>query len=601
MRSFSTKSAFPIFLLLFCFTTTYAQKPGSDGDKIAAEVRTALKQNGQADILVIFSEQTDVLAAKQLRGKNNKARFVFERLQETAARSQANALRLLREHDAFVNSFYLVNALSVQHADDATIQALVQLPEVARIAFDPTIAFQQPMLDAAPVVERGAIEWGIEKINAPAVWALGYTGQGITVGGADTGYEWEHPAIKTHYRGYDNTDGSANHNYNWHDAIHEISPLSGDSIPDPANNPCGVNSPVPCDDHNHGTHTMGTMVGDDDAGNQIGVAPGAKWVACRNMERGNGKTSGYIECFEWFLAPTDLSGQNPDVTKAPQVINNSWYCSYGEGCTDLSVNELMRLAVVNLRASGVVVIVSNGNDGGQGCNSANNPPAYFEESFSIGATEPNDTIAGFSSRGAVIIDDSYRMKPNVSAPGAGVRSSIRNGGYAHFWGTSMAGPHVAGLVALVLSARPDLAGEVDLIEDIIEQTAVPGYDTVDCGGSSGQARPNNSYGFGRVDALAAVLKAMSQSPATNPNQPVAEVLAFPNPVRSEANFLLKNYLGKLTLELFNTSGQLVFGSKTETLLPTTQLRIPMQNEVPGVYFWKISTATQVFSGKFMKQ
>lgn len=591
-----------LFLPALAFhSPTFGQSTTTIVQKTAPELRTALSLDGHADILVIFSEKADLQAASRISGKADKARFVFLQLQTVAEKSQARARQLLRARNAFFNSFYIVNALAVSQADAATVEALAQLPEVAWMAPDPTVALQLPAPDVSSVaVERGATEWGIENINAPAVWALGYRGQGITVGGADTGYEWEHPALKTHYRGYNSQDGSANHTYNWHDGIHEISPLSGDSIPDPANNPCGVSSKTPCDDHNHGTHTMGTMVGDDGAGNQIGVAPEASWVACRNMERGNGKPSSYIECFEWFLAPTDLNGENPNVEKAPHVINNSWYCSYQEGCTDLSVNELMRQAVINLRASGVFVVVSVGNDGSQGCNSANNPPAYFEESFSVGAISSNDTITNFSSRGAVIIDGSNRLKPNVVAPGAGVRSSIRNGGYSHFWGTSMAGPHVAGMVALILSARPDLAGEVELLEDIIEQTAVPSFDTVNCGGVSGQAHPNNTYGFGRVDALAAVLKAQTVSPVQNPASNPANVTLAPNPVRDAANFILTNFSGPARLELFDATGRLVIQQNRSETGASLRWQVAMRDFPAGTYFWKISGDTQVFSGKFIK-
>ncbi|MCB0530892.1 MAG: S8 family peptidase [Lewinellaceae bacterium] len=597
-----SKSLLPFFLVIFCLSTVFSQNtPDAVKRKIAPDVQSALKQENKVNILVIFREQADLHNANQIHGKAAKARFVFDRLQQTAATSQANALRIARASNAYVNSFYLVNALAIRHANAGLVENLAQLPEVARIAADPEIPFEQPDVSLAPVAQRGAVEWGIEKINAPAVWALGYTGQGITVAGADTGYDWVHPAIQPHYRGYNKSDGSTNHNYNWHDAIHEISPLSNDSIPDPSNNPCGVNSVVPCDDNNHGTHTMGTMVGDDGNGNQIGVAPGADWIACRNMERGNGAPSSYIECFEWFLAPTDLNGENPDVLKAPHVINNSWYCSVSEGCTDLSVNELMHTAVNNLRASGVVVVVSNGNKGGLGCNATNDPPAYFEESFSVGATESNDTITGFSTRGSVQIDGSGRMKPNVVAPGAGIRSSIRNGGYAHFWGTSMAGPHVAGVVALVISARPDLAGEVDLIEDIIEQTAVPGYDTVNCGNVSGMAHPNNTYGYGRVDALGAVMKALMLTPVTSPGASPVDVTVWPNPVLDEAIFSIKNYTGKFTVQLFNAAGQLVYSVNRETANPDAVFQIPMQNQAPGVYFWKITTAGPLRSGKFVKR
>lgn len=588
-------------LLFTCFYTLAAQGTFAGQDKFSSLVLADLHRGASPDVLVVFREKADLSAAQTIAGKAEKARFVYARLLETAERSQARARAILRERGAFANSFFIVNAIAVQRADADLLRTLAALPEVAHIAPDPTVALALPEQNRPLVGERGSVEWGIEMINAPAVWALGYTGQGITVAGADTGYDWAHPALQAHYRGYNNFSGTTDHNYNWHDAIHEISPLSGDSIPHPANNPCGVNAQAPCDDNNHGTHTMGTMVGDDGQGNQIGVAPGAQWVACRNMERGNGQPSTYIECFEWFLAPTDLSGQNADPDKAPHVVNNSWFCSVGEGCTDLAVNELLRQAVIALRTSGVVVVVSNGNSGSQGCGSTFGPPAYFEESFSVGATESNDTIAGFSSRGPVTIDGSMRLKPNVVAPGAGVRSSVRNGGYSHFWGTSMAGPHVAGLVALILSARPDLAGNVDLIENIIEETAVPNFDTLDCADNGGLDYPNNTYGYGRVDALAAVLKALAVTPVRTPSQSAVEVGVFPNPVTDEAVFLIRHYTGTLRLELVGANGQVVYSSVLDIEATGTRLAVPLRAAPAGVYFWKIQTDTKVLSGRLVKQ
>ena len=136
--------------------------------------------------------------------------------------------------------------------------------------------------------------------------------------------------------------------------------------------------------------------------------------------------------------------------------------------------------------------------------SVNDPPAIFNGSFSVGSTTSSDAISGFSSRGPVTVDMTNRLKPNISAPGSGVRSCIKGGGYASYSGTSMAGPHVAGLVALLISANPELAGEVDKIEDIIEQTAVPKTTAQNCGSVSGTTIPNNTFGYGRIDALAAV-------------------------------------------------------------------------------------------------
>lgn len=587
-----------VFLLNSLIVNLFGQ---TFSEKISPEIRAALDRNETPDVLIIFKEKADLHTASTLKTKSEKARFVFARLQETAARSQQNALRILSEHSASANTLFLVNALAVEKATLPLLQKLAELPEIQSISADPWVEFDGPVETSEntnTASDRNTVEWGIAKIQAPDVWVLGYTGQGITIGGADTGYEWTHPAIQSQYRGWTGDVVTSQHDYNWHDAIHEYSPLNNDTSGNPGINPCGLNATAPCDDLNHGTHTMGTMAGDDGADNEIGVAPGAEWVGCRNMERGWGKPSSYLECFQWFLAPTDLGGQNPDPERAPHVINNSWYCSVEEGCTDLTVNELMRTAVINLKASGVVVVVSNGNFG-PGCASTYGPPAYFEESFSVGSTRIDDFISGFSSRGVVTIDGSNRMKPNVSAPGQNVRSCIRGGNYANFSGTSMAGPHVAGLVALVLSANPALAGHVEEIENIVEQTSIYFADTLDCGASAGVARPNHAYGWGRVDALGAVQAALQWQPTntTSPNLIAATV--SPNPVKEAAVFTFENLSGETILEVFNAEGKVVFAKQWQAQNQETT-RISFENQPIGVYFWKIKSGNAVASGKLIK-
>jgi subtilisin family serine protease len=323
-------------------------------------------------------------------------------------------------------------------------------------------------------------------VGAPDVWAFGIDGQGVVIAGQDTGYAWDHPALIGAYRG----GPSGDHAYNWHDSVHS----GGGST-------CGADSPEPCDDYGHGTHTMGTMVGDDGVGNQVGMAPGAQWIGCRNMDQGVGTPATYAECYQFFLAPTDLSDENPDPSKAPDVINNSWGCPPDEGCTDPNV---LLSVVQSIRAAGIVTVHSAGNDGSS-CSTVRDPSAIYDESFSVGATDSYDDIAFFSSRGPVTIDGSNRLKPDISAPGVDIRSSTRDGGYQGGWdGTSMAGPHVAGLVALVLSAKPELEGDVDAVENVIEQSAVALTTTQGCGGDAGDAIPNNVFGWGRIDALAAI-------------------------------------------------------------------------------------------------
>jgi subtilisin family serine protease len=379
------------------------------------------------------------------------------------------------------------------------VQALALRGDVAHIYANPTVHVDEPIAEPAyaagpqAAAQPDAIEWNITKVHAPEVWAAGFTGQGVVIGGQDTGYQWDHPALKDKYRGWNGS--SASHDYSWHDAIH----VSGSS--------CGADSPVPCDDHGHGTHTMGTMVGDDGLGNQIGMAPGARWIGCRNMNSGWGTPATYIECYQWFIAPTKVDGSAPDPSKAPDVINNSWGCPPNEGCTDPTV---LLAAVQAVRAAGIVTVHSAGNEGDDQpdpCHSVSTPAAIYEESFTVGATDSGDGIAGLSSRGPVTRDGSNRRKPDISAPGVTIRSSLRGGGYnapgTGWQGTSMAGPHVAGAVALLISAYPKLAGKVDQIENILEQSAVHLTSSQGCGSDSTTAVPNNVYGWGRIDALAA--------------------------------------------------------------------------------------------------
>lgn len=469
--------------------------------KIAPSILQAASDEGTADFIILLMEQAEVSEARFLPLKEDKGRFVFQKLSETAERTQGRLLKILRQHQAPHQSFWIVNAIQAKGGLEL-LQTLAKLPEVALIQPNTSLRFQEPErpLDAG----SRAITWGIDYINADDVWALGYTGQGTVIGGQDTGYKWDHAALKLKYRGWDNNTQTADHNYNWHDAIHQVDPHNTGP------NPCGLDLTEPCDDNNHGTHTMGTMTGDDGAANQIGVAPDAKWIGCRNMERGWGMLSTYMECFQWLLAPTDLNNQNANSSLAPDVINNSWYCPESEGCQP-SDYPTMEAVVNNLRSAGVVVVASAGNSGSS-CATISYPPAIFQGSFSVGATDINGQIASFSSRGPTTYNGSTYIKPNVSAPGVNVYSSIANGGYASFNGTSMAGPHVAGVVALIISANPSLAGQVSQIEDILESTATGKTTTQDCGSTPGSQIPNNTFGYGIINALAAVNQALTILP-----------------------------------------------------------------------------------------
>jgi subtilisin family serine protease len=452
---------------------------------------------GETEFLVLLAEQADLSGAAALSSKAEKGAYVFQRLTETADRTQPPLIAALKEMGVAYRPYWVANMIWVR-GDEATIQALAQRSEVAHLYANPEVRLAFPIDEPAQPDEAEApdtVEWNVRQINADDVWSLGYTGQGAVIAGQDTGYDWDHPALINQYRGWNG--GVADHNYNWHDAIH-----SG------AGAPCPSDSQVPCDGYStaHGTHTMGTMVGDDGATHQIGVAPGARWIGCRNMNNsGAGTPTTYAECYQWFIAPTDLNGENPRPDLAPDVINNSWGCPPDEGCTDPDV---LRQVVENVRAAGILTAHSAGNYGSL-CSTVEDPATIYAASFSVGATDSSDNIASFSSRGPVTIDGSNRLKPDVSAPGVNVYSSLRDGGYGYKSGTSMAAPHVAGLVGLLISIDSSLSGRVDLLEDIIEDTALRRTITQVCGGVPGTSIPNNTFGWGRVDALRAAGRVMN--------------------------------------------------------------------------------------------
>ena len=581
-----------LLLALFCFSAT----EGGWEQKIAPALLAELETGQSLEFLVRFKPQADLSRARKLPSKARKGQYVFEQTRRLARQTQGQAREILNSAQAPYRSFFVVNAIHCRGGLRLARQ-LAQLEEVDNLQPNPKVALDMPAPppETAALNFREGVEWGIAAIGADQVWSLGYTGQGVVIGGQDTGVEWGHPALKETYRGWDGA--SADHNYNWHDAIHNIDSLNGPPYL-PAANPCGLSTPVPCDDHNHGTHTIGTMTGStSDQGTSIGVAPDAKWIACRNMERGYGSPASYIECFEWFLAPTNLAGENPDPEKAPHVIANSWSCPELEGCTPANF-ETMAAVVNTLKAAGIVVVVSAGNSGSE-CHTVSTPAAIFEHSFSVGATRQNDTIANFSSRGTVTVDGSGRLKPNVAAPGVGVRSSIRNGGFATYSGTSMAGPHVAGAVALIISARPELAGQVETIESLLESTARPMLSTQDCGGVPGMSVPNAVYGHGRIDVRSAVEAALEATPTKGTEQK-GPIVASPNPVQQTLTLIApRPFHQDQPLQLLDLSGRVV----QSVVWParTAQLQLKVQHLPNGVYLYRLGAKDQVHTGRLIKQ
>jgi serine protease AprX len=495
-------------ILLVLLPVLVVAGPSPTQATVHPRVWETLQADGEAQVLVVLRAQADLRAADALPTRQARGRYVYDTLWAVAQATQRGLRSALDAQGVDYQAFYIVNAIKLRAAD-ALVRSLAARSDVDRIVPDPWIrglpatspAVGTDLSLPAGLAAPQGVEGNVTRIQADDVWALGYTGQGIVVAGQDTGYDWDHPALKSQYRGWNGT--SVDHDYNWHDAIHENDPHT------PAGNPCGFSSAEPCDDGGHGTHTMGTMVGDDALGNQIGVAPGARWIGCRNMEQNWGTPATYIECFEFFLAPYPVLGgpAQGDPALAPHVVNNSWKCPAIEGC-DL---DTLEAAVQALRQAGIVVVASAGNLG-DSCSTVVHSPGIYRQSFSVGAfSHYTDQIASFSSRGPVTYGgDTYR-KPDIAAPGVSIRSSVPGGAYTYLSGTSMAAPHVAGAVALLLSAAPGYSGKVDAIEHILTTTTEPVTTTAACGGDGPADVPNNVWGWGILDTLHAVNTATASS------------------------------------------------------------------------------------------
>jgi serine protease AprX len=467
-------------VVAFSATSTLASSSAAWTSKVAPGVLRDTAGGRGASFLVVMSSQANVASSTLLTTKAAKGQFVFRTLTDEANRTQAPVRALLDSRGVAYKSHFLVNLITVVRGDRALVRDLASRTDVA--AIDVNAKVRSALLPKTPPVMApgapGTVEWNITKVKAPIVWAHGHTGEGIVVGDIDVGFQWNHPALKNHYRGWNGT--TADHNYNWYDET------------DPTNR-------APLDPNGHGTHTVGTIIGDDGGTNQIGVAPGAKWIGCRAMDiSGLGTPDTYIGCFEFMIAPWDLNKQNPDPNKAPVAVSNSWYCSISLG--ECPNNQIMFSTVQNVRAAGIVPVVAAGNSG-PSCQTVGNdgPPAQFDESYTVGATTQSNQLASFSSRGPATFQGT-RIKPDIVAPGEGVRSSYPTNTYAVLSGTSMATPHIAGVIALIDSVKPALIGDVAGMEALLNGTAQH-INSSTC--SSSGTFPNNLYGYGFVDAAKA--------------------------------------------------------------------------------------------------
>ncbi|WP_245871260.1 S8 family serine peptidase [Asanoa hainanensis] len=412
-------------------------------------------------LFVVLSSQADLSGLPGGTGQaalTARTTEVYHRLVAHADRTQADLRRSLDRWHFSYTSYYLVNGIEVHGGGPALRSLLSRRSDVDRVLVDQRL---RPLPAPALALSAGSSpaptgpQWNLTQIGAPVAWASGATGQGIVVGSSDSGVDGTHPALAPGFRGGDDS---------WFD------PWSGTS--------------TPTDSGVHGTHTLGSAVGRDG----IGVAPGAQWVGCVNLARNMGNPAHYLDCLQFMLAPFAAGGDpftagRPD--RAPQVLTNSWGCPSIEGCD----RRALEPAMAALSAAGIFVVVAAGNTGPT-CGSVADPPATYPSVLTVGGVDSAGRLAPSSSRGPAPggVD-----KPDVVAPGVDVVSALPGGRYGALTGTSMAAPHVAGVVALMWSANPALIGDVPRTRSLLLGTAGPPV-------------PNScpSRAGGLVDAAAAV-------------------------------------------------------------------------------------------------
>ncbi|KAI8816655.1 peptidase S8/S53 domain-containing protein [Fimicolochytrium jonesii] len=407
-----------------------------------------------SDTVSVLVQIRDVLnpsAFAKSSGQVVDSTAFYEGLGRHSKDSSLGVQALLRDLSAeftYSHHFRLSNTYVID-ASRRLVEALVQLPEVYSIRRNAAFRVNDKERSTGAVSSfsnkdgGSGVSWNANAIGAAESWAKGLNGTGLLFASADSGVTWEHPALKSNY----------------------------------------------------------LAVGS----NGIGIAPGASWMACRNMYNGVGRPEYYLACLEFFLAPTDVNGKNPDPARRPHVINNSYGCTSAEFCDQFT----FKAAVGALTAAGVLMVASAGNSAlssADTCKSVVNPPAIDARVISVGSLRQSGLIYETSSRGSVPGRGPTHRGVDISAPGVMIRGAIPPAAYAQRTGTSMAASHIAASALIVLQACPHLLRRTVDVGATLQQTAFPLTTTDGCNGDKNDTIPNSTYGYGKVNVTAAVLR-----------------------------------------------------------------------------------------------
>lgn len=449
---------------------------------VAADISFSL-QNAVGEVSAIVKLKDRAALNKTIGDPETAGGFpsaharVIEALRSNSRRSQAEILQIIESAGEKIvehKSFWISNCIYIR-GEAAFIRELAAHPDVEYVAENPEILLVEPVDSGKTVCSISTAEPGLCDIGARTAWSMGLKGAGRIVCNFDTGVNGNHPALSARWRGANGAPAAAC----WFDPY--------------------TNTTFPIDNHGHGTHTMGTITGMDGA-DTVGVAFEAQWIAAGVVDRGGGfsrTVADILAAFQWAVDP---DGDPQTLDDVPDVINNSWGvpAGYLGGC-----DQTFWEAIDNVEAAGVVCLFAAGNEGPY-ARTIRTPADRIASPFNclaVGALNgATGQIANFSSRGPSGCDSST-IKPELTAPGVGIRSCDRNGGYRTMSGTSMATPHVAGAVALLRQFNPQAS------VNQVKAALLYGADDL---GSPGD---DNDYGHGKLNLLRSLY---NMPPPANP-------------------------------------------------------------------------------------
>ncbi|CAG7719782.1 unnamed protein product [Allacma fusca] len=430
---------------------------------------TSLRQKPTVNIIISMKESPTLvlnqLEKQTFQSREDRLNTFGKTLKDFCSKSQKNVLQLLKEQESVkslqISIFWITNQIAVRGADLELVQELAALSDISKIEEEFFLELDAPhdlkVVDNLGKANEEEFQWGVEQIEAPRVWNSGNKGQGIIVATIDTGVRHTHEALRDSFVG----------DYGWYDPFFKTL--------------------IPNDTHGHGTHTTAIIAG---RARNIGVAPGAQWASCKGCDVMFCSQIDLFVCGHWVACPSLADGSAEDCSKAPHVVSNSW--GGGRG------NTWYRSVIEYYHSVRIVPVFSSGNSGPE-CGSVSSPGDY-ENVLGVGATTLENKVSNFSSAGPTVIGE--RVKPDVAAPGTNIFSAYASSdtAYASMSGTSMAAPHVAGAVALMLAESPDLV--YSDIKAALENGVVPtGSSGLNCGGIPDGTFPNHHVGYGRINAF----------------------------------------------------------------------------------------------------